>query len=240
MFKLPKTRKIKLFSLILVVVGLMGLATGEVWAGPTEYQSCTVSETCMIGEFLYDDEYTPIATASCTLTSRYPDESVFLTAEAMTAETDGWYHYDATIGTTEGIYRSQVCCTSPLGEDDYYLCLDKTFEVVPVGGGGGSLTAADVWSYSDRTLTGFGNLIGDIWDHSTRSLSSFGSLVGDIWGNATRALTSASLSSGSLATKADIDELAASVAANRVNLEKLVISPLLKPILKREKRWIWV
>ncbi|MFC1627463.1 hypothetical protein ACFL18_02845, partial [Patescibacteria group bacterium] len=196
---------------------------------PAEYQSCEVSSTCMIGEFLYDDEYAPDATATCTLTSRYPDETVFLNAEVMTAETDGWYHYDATIGTTQGVYRSQICCTSALGVDDYYLCLDKTFEVVAASS---SLTASQVWSYSDRTLSGFGNLVGDIWDHSTRSLSTFGTLVGDIWGNATRALTSASLSSGSLATKADVDSVASTVNSNRVNLEKLVNQPIIKTYIE--------
>jgi len=228
---LPKLKKINIFILSLSVLMGMFLMVDEVKAIPAEYQSCDVSGTCVLGEFLYDDEYTPIATASCTLTSRYPNETVFLNAEAMTAETDGWYHYDATIGTTEGVYRSQVCCTSPFGADDYYLCLDKSFEVVSAAAGS-SLTAADVWDYSDRTLTGFGNLVGEIWDHSTRSLSTFANLAGDVWSNSTRTLTAATLSIGSLATKADVDEVASSVVANRVSLEKLVNKPIIKTYIE--------
>lgn len=46
-----------------------------------------------------------------------------------------------------------------------------------------NLSAADIWSYSNRTLSGFGSLVSDIWSHSTRTLTSFGSLVTDIWDN---------------------------------------------------------
>jgi hypothetical protein len=41
-------------------------------------------------------------------------------------------------------------------------------------------TAADVWGYSSRTLTGFGTLVSDIWSHSSRTLTSFGTLVNDV------------------------------------------------------------
>ncbi len=53
-----------------------------------------------------------------------------------------------------------------------------------------TLTAADVWSYTTRTLTSFGTLVSDIWNHSTRTLTSFGTLVSDIWNHSTRTLTS--------------------------------------------------
>lgn len=36
--------------------------------------------------------------------------------------------------------------------------------------GGGSLTAADVWSYSGRTLTSFGTLVSDIWSRDRKSV----------------------------------------------------------------------
>ena len=51
-------------------------------------------------------------------------------------------------------------------------------------------TAGEVWSYTTRTLTGFGTLVSDIWSHSTRTLTGFGTLVSDIWSHSSRTLTS--------------------------------------------------
>jgi hypothetical protein len=88
----------------------------------------------------------------------------------MTAASDGWYSYDVTTtGEDAGTYRSQVCCTS--GSE--YLCLDKTYELVAASSGS-SLSAADVWSYSSRSLTSFGDLVDDIWNRSSRTLTGAG------------------------------------------------------------------
>jgi hypothetical protein len=136
----------------------------------TEYQQCTIGETCAVGEFLYDDEYVPVTDATCTLTSRDPDGNLFLNSVSMTAASDGWYSYDVTTtGEDAGTYRSQVCCTS--GSE--YLCLDKTYELVAASSGS-SLSAADVWSYSSRSLTSFGDLVDDIWNRSSRTLTGAG------------------------------------------------------------------
>ncbi|KKU71746.1 MAG: hypothetical protein UX97_C0004G0069, partial [Candidatus Beckwithbacteria bacterium GW2011_GWA2_47_25] len=137
------------------------------------YQQCPTSATCTIGEFLYDDEYALDTDASCDLTASYPNGSSFLDIDGITAPIDAWYHYDATIDTTEGLYPTTLCCSS--GAD--YLCIDKTFEVTASAASPSpGLTAAEVWSYSSRSLTDFGDLIADIWDHSTRSLTTFGDL----------------------------------------------------------------
>ena len=150
----------------------------------TDYQQCTTSATCTIGEYLYDDDYTPLTGATCTLTAKYPGGTTFLNGVAMTGSADGWYKYDATTDTTTGLYPASICCTA--GSD--YLCLDKTFEVKAESGS--SLTAASIWSYSDRTLTGYGTLVSDIWNYSGRTLTSFGNLVSDIWGYSSRTMTS--------------------------------------------------
>jgi len=45
-----------------------------------------------------------------------------------------------------------------------------------------TLTAADVWGYTTRTLSSFGTLVSDIWDYSTRTLTDFStSLAVAIW-----------------------------------------------------------
>ena len=63
--------------------------------------TCDSEATCTIGEFLYDDSYTPIASASCTLTSLYPDGSAFL-GVGLTAGVEGWYSHGFTAPETTG------------------------------------------------------------------------------------------------------------------------------------------
>jgi len=177
-------------------------------------QVCTVSKKCSIGEFLYDDSYAPITNATCTFTARNPDGTIYINATSLTSTADGWYAHEFTTPTTEGVYRSQICCTA----DSDYLCIDKSFEANTDT----SLTQNDVskavWdaSKSSHTTPGsFGAALQQItpsttevasavWGYSGRTLSGFSSLVTDIWASATRTLTSESLSSGSLATKGDI------------------------------------
>ncbi|MDD5416200.1 MAG: SH3 domain-containing protein [Candidatus Daviesbacteria bacterium] len=231
-------------AIILTVAALVFVKSTEAASGNT--QVCSPGSSCSVGEFLYDDSYSPITTATCTITSRYPDETLFLDSVAMTSSTknDGWYSKDFTAPATTGIYRTQVCCT-PLGGDK--LCLDKTFEVktestltsgdvtsavwdttrsahISSGSFGEALVnavpsvndvAGAVWGYSGRTLSTFGSLITDIWTNPTRTLSGFGTLVADVWANATRTLTGATLSSGSLATKSNVDSVASDVSSTK-------------------------
>ncbi len=227
--------RLKEVLLLLSVAGLF-FHPQLVLAGNADYQRCKINSNCIIGEFLYNDNYQPITDATCTLTSRDPSGEIFLNAVDMTAaaEADGWYSYTIdTTGQAEGLYRSQMCCTS--GSD--YLCLDKSFYIGPsylstfdVAGAvwnaqptvyqepdtfGANLqnpvlTAGEVWNYSSRTLSSFGDLISEIWNYSSRSLTSFGTLVADIWNNTTRTLTGATLDSGELATKSLIESTAQS------------------------------
>ncbi|MCX6816686.1 MAG: SH3 domain-containing protein [Candidatus Beckwithbacteria bacterium] len=154
-------------------------------ASAANYQQCFTSSTCTIGEFLYDDQYQPITTATCSATIKYPDGGNFLTGNIATGSADAWYAYEATIGTTTGLYRTNLCCTTPTAE---YLCIDKSFEVT--ASPSATLTSADIWNYTSRTLTGYGSLITDIWASTSRSLTGFGSLAADVWNSSSRSLTS--------------------------------------------------
>ncbi|MEK7633616.1 MAG: hypothetical protein AAB437_02120, partial [Patescibacteria group bacterium] len=227
-----------IFYLISSLIGLIFfvLLSVSIEAATADYQRCKIGSSCVIGEFLYDDNYNPIATASCTLTTRDPTGSVFINSASMSASTDGWYSYNVdTTGQTEGLYRSQMCCTEPSS----YLCLDKSFYIGPsflsasdvensvwnapasghatTGTFGKNLqkpvlSAAEIWGYTDRTLSSFGNLIADIWSYSTRSLTGFGTLINDIWKNDTRTLTSADLSDGGeLATSESVEKTSYSI-----------------------------
>ncbi len=177
-------RILPLLILILLLAPKIALAT------PTQYQQCSIGSTCTIGEFVYDDEYLPVATATCNLTTRDPDGVVILNSVAMTGTADGWYSYG--VGTTSlvpGIYRSQVCCT--VSTD--YMCLDKTFQV-----------------YTDNTSVSA--IANAVWTNPSRSLTSFGSLVSDIWSNATRTLSSGNLDNGStLATSTGLAGIGSSL-----------------------------
>ncbi len=196
------------------------------------YQQCTTSSTCTIGEFLYDDNYSPLTGASCTLTAKYPDNTSFISSAAMTSGADGWYSYDASVGTTEGLYHTNICCTPASGT----LCIDKTFEVKSASGS--SLTPAAIWGYSDRTLTGYGSLVSDIWSYSGRTLTSFGSLVSDIWGYSNRTMTSfgslveniwgaePSRTAGSTPNPSSLQGIISEQTKQRELLEKLVNAPI--------------
>lgn len=199
---------------ILIFLGLWFLLVKPVLAA--DYQICISGQNCTLGEFLYDDNSAPNATASCSITSRNPDGSLLLNAVTAPATSNAWYSYTLTAGSTEGVYPSQICCTT----DSDYLCLDKTFEVKKD-------TAQSVWEYSSRSLTSFGNLVSDIWNYNTRSLSSFGTLVADMWSGSNRTLTANS----SAANLTDIKEIKRVVKENRVLLEQLINKPIVKTFI---------
>lgn len=198
-----------------------------------EYQKCLQGQTCTIGEFLYDDNYVPISSASCTLTSRDPSGNLFVDNQNLSGTPDGWYAYTINVSNeTTGLYRGNICCTV----DGEVLCLDKSFTIneapssltaqdvenavwdattsahTQTGSFGNlvqnlnPLTAADVWSYSNRNLTGFGTLIADMWSYSTRSLTSFGSLIANLWEHNNRTLTT-TFNTTNLATKTDVTDI---------------------------------
>lgn len=243
--------KRKLSTLNILLLSLLSGAVFPVSAlAVSDYPTCAPSTLCTVGEFLYDDEYAPIATADCRLTAREPDGDLFINSATMSAQTDGWYSINVSTASAVGVYRSQVCCTS--GTD--YLCLDKTFEIVATPS---ALTAANVWDYSTRTLSSYGTLIADIWSYSSRSLSSFGTLVSDIWSNTTRTITgggdtnnttnnysgSATVTnSGTITnnttntttskiTDKQVKDLLALNAENRKLLERIVNKPIVKTFI---------
>jgi len=94
-------------------------------------QVCKIGSSCVLGEFLYDDNYTPInSDVSCKLTSRRPNGTIFLNEVSLSIGTsDGWYSYSVdTSSQDEGLYPSQICCTIGVGTTEY-MCLDKTFQL---------------------------------------------------------------------------------------------------------------
>lgn len=229
-----RTAQIARNAFLAVVLITLAASVGfskTAWAASGNVQVCQPNTSCQVGEFLYDDSYVPITSASCTITSRYPDGSLFLNAASMTAssQNDGWYYKDFTTPATSGLYRTQVCCTS--GTD--YLCLDKTFEAKEEATT--SNVANAVWNASKSSYTTSGtfgaalqNIVpsaSDIayatWSYSSRSLSTFGNLASDVWGIGTRTLTGVGLSSGSLATKSDVDAISVTNTSTTTNVQNV-------------------
>ena len=189
------------------VVMLVGLALSHpTIIKATTYQSCVEGSPCVVGEYVYADDATPIATASCRLTSYNPGGSFFLNAVSLPGTADGWYAFGfmPTATYSAGTYPSQLCCTT----HENNICIDKSFTITmasatPTPGLTQSDVSSAVWNatMSGYTNSGsFGQQVGqlqnntitpgDIWSYSGRTLSNFGTLVTDIWGSANRSLTS--------------------------------------------------
>lgn len=197
-----KLHRIHIAKLIFACIVFDMLFPAYTSATPSHYQQCASGDTCVVGEFVFDDTYAPVSDAQCTLKSRYPDGTIFVNTQPMTPGSDGWYGYDIVASGSAGLYRTQVCCTTN-GE---YMCLDKNFEVTTASSSG-SLTsdaiANAVWdaSRTDHTTSGsFGQALQNIvpssseiaiavWGYSSRTLSSFGTLISDIWSYSTRSIT---------------------------------------------------
>jgi hypothetical protein len=181
-------------SIYLIISAVFSIFTTPVQA--VQYQQCLNTSDCTIGEFLYDDNYQPIAVGTtCTLTIRHPNGDLLINSVNMPGTADGWYSYSVgTSGLSSGIYRGQMCC-NPSADN---LCLDKSFEITS---GQNSSLVADIWSYPSRSLDSFGNIISGIWSHPTRSL------------------TSSNLDNGtSLATTASLNSIGTSLSNIQTNL----------------------
>jgi hypothetical protein len=203
---------LKVTTLIMGVVTLLSFSFSPVVAG--DVQVCNSSSSCTIGEYLYDDQYQPDLTGICTLNTKNPNGTAHISAQSLTVTADGWYGHTFTAPSTTGYYRGEICCD--VGSD--HMCLDKSFEVKNEASGS-SLTTGDiataVWGYSNKTLTGFNNIVSDIWGYASRSLTS-GSNV------------TATVSS----TDPTIATLKKTVDETRLLLEELVNAPIIENSLE--------
>lgn len=200
------------------------------WAAAGAKVACTSGTTCTVGEFLYNDSYAPISSASCTLNSLYPDAiNTFLNIGVTSPAGAGWYAHSFTTPTTTGYYRTQICCTS--GAD--YLCLDKSFEVagVAVTAPSANEVAQAVWGYSTRTMSGFGTLASDIWGYSSRTMSGFGNLISDLWGYSSRTLTGTQATNITSVTN-NVTSIEKTVTEIQTQLEQIVNKPIIQNYLE--------
>lgn len=108
-----------------IIPVLMLIMVTTVSAIPAMYQRCEVDTNCTLGEFVFDDSYSPITDQICTLDMAYPNGTLSLNDELLTNHTDGWHSHIANLSTDypEGLYRTYICCDDA-GD---VSCIDKTF-----------------------------------------------------------------------------------------------------------------
>jgi hypothetical protein len=151
------------------------------------------SETFVIGEFIYNDDYTP-TTDDCTISIYSPAGATLVNEVTMTDDATGWHYYSYTAPVTEGKYPTFITCGTLIGGD--LLKLDKSFRVEAPEVTDASI-ASSVWGSGSRTLTAFGSLAADVWSDAFASV---------------RRLTDGVLTGGgSLATESYIDALETTV-----------------------------
>jgi hypothetical protein len=201
-------------------------------------QICEPNSTCVVGEFLYDDSYAPITTATCSFTSRDPSGNLVHNGVSMSVGSDGYYSNSFTAGSSEGIYRAQICCTA--GTD--YLCIDKTYEVKADPSIASSTDIASaVWGYSDRTLSSFGSLVTDIWSSTSRTLTNL--ITGDSGtsttntniDNSSTSSSSSSSSTSALSNIVNLSNIQNLITQNRLLLEELINEPIIETTLEDDQ-----
>lgn len=148
----------KILAITVAVAALIFPKT--VGAAASTLDQCAANGDCTIS--------VPVSTATCVLTSSYPDGTSFLSGQVMADTGDGSYKHVFTAPATLGNYKTQACCTSGTN----YQCMDKSFEVVataaqrPTPG----VTGA-VLGYSTRSLSGFDILLGEVWSYASHILT---------------------------------------------------------------------
>lgn len=166
-----------------------------------------------IGEYLYTDEYLPDTSATCTLNVKNPDGTANITNQALTATADAWYGHTFTSPTTVGYYRSEICCD--VNSD--HMCIDKSFDIKSESVSGSSPSASDiataVWGYSDKTLTGFNNIVADVWSYASRTLTSGANITATV-------------------SSAELEAIKKTTSETRLLVEELVNKPIIENSLE--------
>ncbi len=136
-----------------------------------------------------------------------------------------------TADSRKAIWDTACTILNTSGSIGKQVCENLDIKVSEAGGAGGTtLTAADVWNYTTRTITGLTDpalsaLASSVWDNATRTLSSYGNDITaqEVWDTLTSSLTTID-SVGKLlvtnvdetissrATQASVDAMASNLA----------------------------
>lgn len=167
-FLKANSRIFKILTAVFAGLFLLSLSVQTALAIPAMQQRCEPNTTCIIGEYVFDDDgHTPMTTDNyCKITITNPSDTVIVNAENMSDKNDGWYYYStSTISSPEGLYRSKICCDVGGTEE---LCIDKTF----ILGTSFDTLPEKIWSYTGSALDTASNAIAKVWTYATRKLTS--------------------------------------------------------------------
>jgi hypothetical protein len=121
-----KNKIIRAFIECCFIFGVFFILTGTAYAIDTY----APGETATLGEFIYNDDYTPTAD-DCTITIQSPSLAILVNNVTMTDEgtvpVTGWHYYTYTIPATQGKYPAYITCGST-GAGNLFK-LDKSFIV---------------------------------------------------------------------------------------------------------------
>lgn len=105
-----KQRLIYLFSVFsFLFFGFFSISV----AFAAEYQKIAPGETITLGEFLFEDDFSP-STEDCTITITDPSNNEVVSAVIMNERADGWHYYDYATATnaSSGTWRVIMSCGS--------------------------------------------------------------------------------------------------------------------------------
>ena len=163
-------KDILIHFLFLVIFGAVFVSPVVVNA---EYQKVSLGDTIRIGDFVYNDDYTPSG-ATCTVTI-YDSNGVLKVPSSSGAMTNdpsgnGWHYFDYLVGSGEatGNWPASMSCGSS-GTGDLVV-EDRTFTVILTTASSNSNIASSVWGYGTKAITSLGNAAADVWDNSYASV----------------------------------------------------------------------
>ncbi|MDD5397041.1 MAG: hypothetical protein PHW24_03200, partial [Candidatus Moranbacteria bacterium] len=119
-----KKKKLSL-TILLLVVGFF-VCNYHAVANSSGYQRCEPNSSCVVGEYVFDNDYNPVSSNVCTIDINDPSGNLVIDNGATTYNSDGWHSYTYSVGSTEGLYHSLLCCTISAADS---ACLDESFVV---------------------------------------------------------------------------------------------------------------
>ena len=145
------------------------------------YERFSPGETVTLGEFVYNDDFTP-TTTPCIISIFDPADNIVVNNVLMTASTSGWHYYSYNGATALGTWPATMSCGSVSNGD--LAKLDKTF-VIGYANASTTDIASAVWNNSERSLSTTTSLVASIWEYPSRGLNVIGNITSGVWDVAT-------------------------------------------------------
>ena len=191
-------------------------------------------DTVTLGDFVYNDDYSPSTSDNCTITVYDPTGALIVNAQSLTPDSNGWHHYTLPSPvTTLGTWPAFMSCGSSGTGDlvneslsfqvtDYAVSSSTVATLVNAHTDTALQTAtssvAAVVNANTNTASSSlaASLPSSIWSFTGRTLDNVDNIATAVWGyvsGAGRSLTSALIGGSPLALQSDILTASSSLAA---------------------------